>query len=655
MTTLPMSNSSLFAFAMLSSLCGRTTPWAAHLTDAWPRPLTSGVPSALDIHTAAAYSDRPPCPPRTPPSPTLNAAQRDAVDARRAARAVAAFAGRAAAGDRRAPAPARPARSRTASRTCCSRGVRAGAHAAAHVHAACRARDDAPRAASHGRGARGRGRARRRRVPDHLRLPWSGTFHSIGNRLIREYAPRLGLDPGFSVLDRGDAADLMDVVRHRLGFSKTEKRFPRKDTCLGIYSHRVNTQRPLRHTLETAYPWCLDWEEQLTALCRAYVEAKLEQQVLDYDDLLLYWHVMMADAALAAEIGARFDHVLVDEYQDTNALQAEILLRLKPDGAGLTVVGDDAQAIYSFRAATVDNILEFPGAVHAAGARRHARGELPLDAAGARRRQRADGGGRRGSTASTCAACAARARCRSYVTVLDDQAQAELRRRPRARGARARRRPAPPGRAVPQCRPQRRARARAHAPQHPVREVRRPQVPRGRARQGPARGAALGRQSAQPHRGVPRAAAAARHGSGERAARLRRVRGRRRSRWPALAAHAVPAGDARDAGRRSTRLLADDRRGRRALGRAGRARAAVVRAAARAPVRGGAGAARRSRPARAAAPAARDARIVRHRADARPAAGDAATSRATRCSTRTTSCCRPCTPPRARSGSRCTC
>ncbi len=89
------------------------------------------------------------------------------------------------------------------------------------------------------------------RVPENLRLPWSGTFHAIGNRLIRTYAQRLGLDPAFSVLDRGDAADLMDVVRHRLGYSKTEKRFPRKDTCLGIYSHRVNTQQPLRHTLET--------------------------------------------------------------------------------------------------------------------------------------------------------------------------------------------------------------------------------------------------------------------------------------------------------------------------------------------------------------------------------------------------------------------
>ena len=196
--------------------------------------------------------------------------------------------------------------------------------------------------------------------PAALRLPWSGTFHAIGNRLIRRYATRLGLDPAFNVLDRGDAADLMDVVRHRLGYSKSGKRFPRKDTCLAIYSHRVNTRRSLRETLETAWPWCLDWEDEIATLCRAYVESKLEQQVLDYDDLLLYWQVMARDAELAAEIGAQFDHVLVDEYQDTNALQAEILLRLKPDGRGVTVVGDDAQAIYSFRGGTVDNILEFP-------------------------------------------------------------------------------------------------------------------------------------------------------------------------------------------------------------------------------------------------------------------------------------------------------
>jgi DNA helicase-2/ATP-dependent DNA helicase PcrA len=256
-----------------------------------------------------------------------------------------------------------------------------------------------------------------------LRLPWSGTFHATGNRLIREYANRLGLDPSFSVLDRADAADLMDVVRHRLGLSQTGQRFPRKDTCLGIYSHRINTQQPLRHTLETAYPWCLDWEEALTGLYHAYVEEKLAQQALDYDDLLLYWQLMMRDPALAAEIGARFDHVLVDEYQDTNALQAEILLRLKPDGTGVTVVGDDAQAIYSFRGATVENILEFPERfsppAHVVVLEENYRSTQPvLDAANA---LMAEGGRQYRKFLRSTRGGGPRPR---YVTVQDDQAQA---------------------------------------------------------------------------------------------------------------------------------------------------------------------------------------------------------------------------------------
>jgi DNA helicase-2/ATP-dependent DNA helicase PcrA len=195
-----------------------------------------------------------------------------------------------------------------------------------------------------------------------VKLPWAGTFHSIANRLIRRNCGRVGLDESFSVLDRGDAADLMDLVRHDLGYSKVEsqsKRFPRKDTCLAIYSHKVNTQGPLGDTLREVFPWCAEWESELKLLFKKYVDKKLETHALDYDDLLLYWHAMMGDAALAAETSALFDHILVDEYQDTNVLQAEILQRLRPGGAGLTVVGDDAQAIYSFRAASVDNILSF--------------------------------------------------------------------------------------------------------------------------------------------------------------------------------------------------------------------------------------------------------------------------------------------------------
>ncbi|MGQ0653891.1 MAG: ATP-dependent helicase [Betaproteobacteria bacterium] len=193
----------------------------------------------------------------------------------------------------------------------------------------------------------------------NVRIPWSGTFHAIANRLIRMHAARLRLDAAFSVLDRGDAADLLDVVRHELGFSGSEKRFPRKDTCLAIYSHRVNTQASLRDTLQGWFPWCAEWEDELTRLFRAYVERKLENQALDYDDLLLYWHAMMADASLAKTLGEGFDHILVDEYQDTNVLQADIQRRLRPGGQGLKVVGDDAQAIYSFRAATVENIRSF--------------------------------------------------------------------------------------------------------------------------------------------------------------------------------------------------------------------------------------------------------------------------------------------------------
>jgi DNA helicase II / ATP-dependent DNA helicase PcrA len=192
------------------------------------------------------------------------------------------------------------------------------------------------------------------------RLMWSGTFHAIGNRVLREYARSLGLDPAFSIIDRGDAADLIDVLRHELGLARKEKRFPRKDTCLAIYSHRVNTRRSLQHTLDEAYPWCREWTAELTQLFRKYVEIKQAQQLLDYDDLLLYWHLLAQEPQLASLLGSRFDHVLVDEYQDTNTLQSEILLAMKPRGEGVCVVGDDAQAIYSFRAATIDNILSFP-------------------------------------------------------------------------------------------------------------------------------------------------------------------------------------------------------------------------------------------------------------------------------------------------------
>jgi DNA helicase-2/ATP-dependent DNA helicase PcrA len=191
-------------------------------------------------------------------------------------------------------------------------------------------------------------------------LNWAGTFHGIGARLLRDYAEQIGLDPAFTIHDREDSADLMNLVRHELGFSKTENRFPTKGTCLAIYSRCVNAETELDQVLGVNFPWCAGWAAELRDLFAAYVEAKQKQNVLDYDDLLLYWAQTMAEPLLAADIGGRFDHVLVDEYQDTNRLQSSILLALKPGGHGLTVVGDDAQSIYSFRAATVRNILDFP-------------------------------------------------------------------------------------------------------------------------------------------------------------------------------------------------------------------------------------------------------------------------------------------------------
>lgn len=192
-------------------------------------------------------------------------------------------------------------------------------------------------------------------------MPWAGTFHGIGARLLREYAPQIGLSEAFTIMDRGDAEDLMAWVRQRSGLSATQKRFPLKGTCLSIYSRTVNAQAELREQLAEHYPWCADWEPGLRRLFGAYVAEKQRQQVLDYDDLLLYWWHMVCQPRLARQIGDRFDHVLVDEYQDTNRLQAAILHAIKPDGRGVTVVGDDAQSIYSFRAAEVRNILDFPG------------------------------------------------------------------------------------------------------------------------------------------------------------------------------------------------------------------------------------------------------------------------------------------------------
>src|SRR6267142_2150944 len=196
-------------------------------------------------------------------------------------------------------------------------------------------------------------------VGKQARVSWSGTFHSIANRLLRLHANAVSLDPSFTVLDRSDSADLLNVVRNDLGFAKLPARFPKKDTCLAIYSHAVNARAPVEQTLQRAFPAYTDWADQLKQLFKGYVDAKQSRHVLDYDDLLLYWWHLLSHQPSAISLRQKFDHILVDEYQDTNAMQAEIVLQMA-DGRSLTVVGDDAQAIYAFRGATVRNILDFP-------------------------------------------------------------------------------------------------------------------------------------------------------------------------------------------------------------------------------------------------------------------------------------------------------
>ena len=190
-------------------------------------------------------------------------------------------------------------------------------------------------------------------------LPWAGTFHSVAARLLREHAALIGLAEDFVIADRADSEDLLGWVRDEQGLARTRRRFPLKGSCLAIHSRAVNAREPLAQVLHAQFPWCAQWEPELRALFRAYTAEKQRQHLLDYDDLLLWWQAMLDDDALAHALGARFAHVLVDEYQDTNRLQAAILQRLKPDGRGLAVVGDDAQSIYAFRAAEVRNLLGF--------------------------------------------------------------------------------------------------------------------------------------------------------------------------------------------------------------------------------------------------------------------------------------------------------
>src|SRR6266540_653870 len=209
-------------------------------------------------------------------------------------------------------------------------------------------------------------RARRMTGETRTEKVWGGTFHAVANRLLRLHGRSIGLRPDFSVMDQADAADVMNLIRDDLGLGKGERRFPRKDTLAAIYSRTVNTCVRLGEAVDRWFPWCRDELHEIRSIFESYTTRKRDHNVLDYDDLLLHWYALARSAHRGTAVAGLFDHILVDEYQDTNAIQAEIVRHMGSGATGLLAVGDDAQAIYSFRAATVRNILrfqtDFPGA-----------------------------------------------------------------------------------------------------------------------------------------------------------------------------------------------------------------------------------------------------------------------------------------------------
>ncbi len=188
-----------------------------------------------------------------------------------------------------------------------------------------------------------------------------GTFHATAHRLLRRYGPAAGLAKDFTIMDQGDSADLMQLARAQLGYASKSKRFPRKETLQYVYSRHINTGVAVDDIVRDEYAQFVDYLEDFAKIYADYTRRKQERNLVDYDDLLLFWALMLeASPDLRQKIGGMYDHILVDEYQDTNILQARILRGMCATHSNITVVGDDAQSIYSFRGANFRNILDFP-------------------------------------------------------------------------------------------------------------------------------------------------------------------------------------------------------------------------------------------------------------------------------------------------------
>ena len=363
-----------------------------------------------------------------------------------------------------------------------------------------------------------------------------GTFHAVAHKIIRQHAESFSLPPQFTILDQADAADLMDVLRPDHGLADPGQRAPRAATCADIYSRCVNTGRPVSEVVTGSFPWCVPFTGPLADLFRAYTARKRARHLVDFDDLLLLWQAALADPAAGPVLRGMFDAVLVDEYQDVNAVQASIVRLLQPDGKQLTCVGDDAQAIYGFRGADPAHLrqltADYPGLDIVRLDRNYRSRQGVLDLANLIRPSvpgldltlTGDRGPGSPPLLVRCHDEATQAR-EICARILDTG-----RRRHGAAGA---------GGAGPHRPSQRHPGDRAVRAQDPVHEIRRPEVHRHRARQGlPGRRADPG----QPRRRaglVPAAAPARRHRPGPR---------------PPCAGHRVPRHRiwSRDSGRRDS-------------------------------------------------------------------------------------------------------
>ena len=193
------------------------------------------------------------------------------------------------------------------------------------------------------------------------RYIWGGTFHHIGNLILRQNSQRIDYRPNFVILDNEDAKDTIELAMKEAGIDTRERRFPKGRVLKEIFSYSANTMEDLEKAVETRYPYFLDILDRIDLVRKAYEGKKRASNTMDFDDLLFYWHKILGeDESLRKYYASVFSHILVDEYQDTNRIQAEIVDFMGMINRNVTVVGDDAQSVYSFRGADFRNILEFP-------------------------------------------------------------------------------------------------------------------------------------------------------------------------------------------------------------------------------------------------------------------------------------------------------